>query len=99
MKKKVVILVIAMIVVTSLLSGCSFMGKKSRGTLSILEQWQETQENFENVIKAIGDGSDAQVELRVIETDDKGYIKKYEFVGLKDGKEFLKYDEDGYLKD
>ena len=97
MKKKIIKLFVVTLFVVILFSGCSKQSK--RGMATVLEQWQVTEENFKSVIKAIDDGSEAEVNLRVIEIDAKGYLKRYEFVGLKDGKEFLVYDEDGYIKD
>ena len=101
MKKKWIHIVKVSVIITLIilmLSGCNKTNKKG-SSLSVLEQWQEVDKNFDDVIKAIDDNSSGEVELRVLELDSKGYLKKYEFVGLKDGKEFLIYDEDGDLKD
>ena len=95
--KKIVISSIIIAIIIIALGGCS-SAKSKKGVLTVLEQWQQVDENFDAVIKAIDDNSSGVVELRVIELDSKGYLKKYEFVGLKDGKEFLVYDEDGDLK-
>lgn len=103
MKKFNLVLVLVMLVVVCLgATGCNAKGvsaksSSKRHTITLHEQWTEVNEKFEAVIAALDDGSEGLVELRIIELDEEGYPKKYEFVGFKDGKAFLVYDEDGEL--
>jgi len=102
MKKKIFKALIVLVVVVLLLTGCSNPvsgSSRRRSEDTILKQWQAVESNFQDILKALNDGSEGYVELRVINLDDKGYLKKYEFVGFKDGKQFLVYDENGELKD
>lgn len=102
MKKIHLCLVMLLVVVIGTMStGCAkkdVSAKSKRRTVTLHEQWSEVNEKFEAVITALNDGSEGDVELRIIELDDEGFPKKYEFVGFKDGKEFLIYDDEGELK-
>lgn len=82
------------------LSGCGRSTSSKKGDdETLLETWQQVQSDFEKVVVSINRDDEAIVELKITELTKKGYPKKYEFVGLRNGKEFLKYDEDGTLKE
>ena len=100
MKKKATLVSLVLVVVMLLATGCTtnVNAKTSRKTITLQEQWAEVTEKFNKVIAALEDDSEARVELRIDELDDEGYPKKYEFVGYKDNRVFLVYDEDGELK-
>lgn len=100
MKKRLTVVALLLVLVMLLATGCTtnVNAKSSRRTLTIYEQWTEVNAKFDKVVAALEDGSEARVELRINELDDDGYPKKYEFVGYKDNRVFLVYDEDGELK-
>lgn len=98
MKKILVGLGIWVILVS--LSGCGRSTSSKKGDEdNLLETWQQVSESFSRVVASINSDDEAKVELKITELTKKGYPKKYEFVGLRNGKEFLKYDEDGVLKE
>ena len=82
------------------LSGCGRSTNSKKGDEeTLLETWQQVSKDFSKVVASISSDDEAIVELKVIELTKKGYPKKYEFIGLRNGKEFLRYDEDGTLKE
>lgn len=92
--------IIATVIIALLIKGAtSSSSTKRHRSDGLLQTWNYVNEQFSKVIETIGDKSYAEVELRVISMDNNGYPKRYEFVGLKDGREFLVYDEDGELKE
>lgn len=98
MKKVLIGLGIWVILVS--LSGCGRSTTSKKGDEeTLLETWQQVSSNFSKVVASINSDDEAIVELKITELTKKGYPKKYEFVGLRNGKEFLKYDEDGVLKE
>ena len=102
MKRMKIFLKVAVVcAVVILLSGCSSGSSttKSKRSDSLYEQWGNVLSDFTKVVNSINEKDSAEVELRITELDSKGYPKKYEFVGLRNGREFLRYDEDGDLKE
>lgn len=103
MKKrfKLVAMVLISLIVLSYLTGCTsnVSAKRNRNTDDLFSQWQDVNDQFIKVIDAVDSKAEGRVELRVLELDSKGFPKKYEFVGFKDDKEFLIYDEEGELKE
>lgn len=98
MKKILVGLGIWVILVS--LSGCGRnTNTTNRDEETLLETWQQVSSSFEKVVASINGDDEARVELKITELTKKGYPKKYEFIGLRNGKEFLRYDEDGVLKE
>lgn len=82
------------------LSGCGRSTASKKGDEdNLLETWTQVSKDFEKVVASISSDDEANVELRITELTKKGYPKKYEFIGLRNGKEFLRYDEDGVLKE
>lgn len=97
--KKIVIGLGIWVILVSL-SGCGRSTSSKKGDEeSLLETWTQVSKDFEKVVASINGDDEAKVELKITELTKKGYPKKYEFVGLRNGKEFLKYDEDGTLKE
>jgi len=103
MKKRVKFIVacLGVLVILNLLTGCTsnVQAKRNRSTDDLFSQWEDVNSQFQKVIEAVDSKAEGRVELRVLELDSKGFPKKYEFVGFKDDKEFLVYDEEGELKE
>lgn len=99
MTKKILIGLGIWVILVSL-SGCGRSTASKKGDEeTLLETWQQVSSNFSKVVASINSDDEAVVELKITELTKKGYPKKYEFIGLRNGKEFLKYDEDGVLKE